>query len=79
VRRVELGLSDGTDERVVRAARAAVARERLDAAPSGVPARPSAWWLAGLREGVDRGPAASRPEPYEAARSPRSTRGAMRA
>lgn len=38
------------------------------------------WWRAGLAEAVDRVPAGRpRPSAYEAARSPRSTRGATRA
>ena len=39
-----------------------------------------AWWRAGLAEAVERAPAVARPSPaYEAAPSPRSTRGATRA
>jgi hypothetical protein len=86
---VELVLGPGADDAVTAAARAAVVRARVELAPEPVAER-SAWWSAGLADAVDRGPSqSSAVEPgvahrdvarlYDAARSPRSTRGATRA
>jgi hypothetical protein len=64
------------------AGRRAVVRAVADAGVALEP-RPgdaSDWWHAGLAEAVDREPSAPfRPPSYEAAPSPRSTRGATRA
>ena len=43
-------------------------------------ARSDAWWRAGIADAVERYPAVEpRPAAYEAARSPRNSRGATRA
>jgi hypothetical protein len=89
VHAVELVLGPEADDAVTAAARAAVARARVELAPRPVAVR-SAWWSAGLADAVDRGPSQpSACEPdvahpdvarlYDAARSPRSTLGATRA
>ena len=78
---MDLELSDDPDGLAGSAVRAAAARAGVDLAP--VPDRRSgAWWRAGLEEGLSRDPGAPAPagaSGYEAALSPRSTRGATRA
>ena len=78
---MDLELSDDPDGLAGSAVRAAAARAGVDLAP--VPdRRRGAWWRAGLEDGLARDPGAPAPAPawgYEAAPSPRSTRGATRA
>ena len=45
----------------------------------GAPTRVSAWWRAGVEEAAERAPFEVVASRYDAARSPRSTRGATRA
>ena len=77
---MELELAPDADRQTVAAARVAAARAGLALAP---PRRPDArpWWRAGLEDAISRAPsvASAAPLRYEAARSPRSTRGATRA
>jgi hypothetical protein len=79
---MELDLAPTADPETVAAVRGAVARAGLVLAPVPLPDR-NAWWSAGLAEAVSRSEtarnAAAAPSRYEAARSPRSTRGATRA
>ena len=61
------------------AVRAAVTRAGQGVVP-GHRTPPDRWWRAGLAEAIERDPSwPTPPRPYEAARSPRSTRGATRA
>ena len=74
---MEIELADDPDGRVAKAASAAASHTGLlsaDARPAA-----SAWWRAGVAEALERTPDGVVPARYEAARSPRSTRGATRA
>ncbi|HET9243172.1 MAG TPA: hypothetical protein VFN99_06990 [Gaiella sp.] len=78
---MDLELSPGADRQTVAAARAAAESAGLVLGSARRP-HASAWWRAGVEDAVCGGSAA--PEavaalPYDAARSPRSTRGATRA
>ena len=73
-------LEPESDGAAARAATAAALRIGLSFTPANGSAAASGWWRAGLAEAIERAP--TRPEVtrrYEAARSPRSTRGATRA
>ena len=61
------------DPALSEAVRASVARAGVDVEPR---QRASAWWRAGVADALERTPGRPR---YDAARSPRSTRGATRA
>ncbi len=74
---MEIELADDPDGRIARAASAAAEDTGLLSADGGPAA--SAWWRAGVAEALERTPNGVGPERYEAARSPRSTRGATRA
>jgi hypothetical protein len=76
---MEVAIPGDPDGRVALAARAAVARVGLELAP-GRGRQGSVWWQAGLADAADRAPArVVVPLAYDAARSPRRTRGATRA
>ena len=76
---MDLALGSDAGRDVTAAARAAAARAEVSLLSSRSPPG-DAWWRAGLAEAVDREPSAPfRPPSYEAAPSPRSTRGATRA
>ena len=75
---MEIELADDPDGRIAQAASAAAADVGLELSADGRPAA-SAWWRAGVVEALERTPAVSDPARYDAARSPRSTRGATRA
>ena len=76
---MELVLQPEGDWRATTAARAAAQRAGLSfARGEGTP--PNPWWRAGLVEAIERDPSwPTPPRLYEAAPSPRSTRGATRA
>jgi hypothetical protein len=76
---MELRLEPDGDGSATAAARAAA--ERLGVTPArGDRTTPNAWWRDGLVEATERCPSWPPPPlPYEAAPSPRSTRGATRA
>ena len=63
---------------IVEAVRASVAHAGFDAGPARPPTG-SAWWRAGVEEALSRSPAEVAAVRYDAARSPRRTRGATRA
>ena len=73
---MRLDLPADPDGRVTTAARAAIVRAGLALAPEGG-LQASAWWRAGLEDATEGPPVPTRR--YDAARSPRSTRGATRA
>jgi hypothetical protein len=75
---VEIELADDPDGRIAHAASAAAAAVGLELSADRRPVV-SAWWRAGLAEALERTPDGSDPARYDAARSPRSTRGATRA
>ncbi len=75
---MEIELADDPDGRIAQAATAAAADAGLGLSADGRPAA-SAWWQAGVAEAHERTPDGSDPARYDAARSPRSTRGATRA
>ena len=75
---MEIELADDPDGRIAQAATAAAADAGLELSADRRPA-PSAWWRAGVAEVLARTPDGSDPTRYDAARSPRSTRGATRA
>jgi hypothetical protein len=76
---MELRLEPNGDASATAAACAAAQRVGVTLA-RGDRTTPNAWWRAGLVEAIERYPSwPSPPQPYEAAPSPRSTRGATRA
>ena len=75
---MEIELADDPDGRIAQAATAAAADAGLELSADGQPAA-SAWWRAGVAEALERTPDGSGSVGYDAARSPRSTRGATRA
>jgi hypothetical protein len=76
---VDLTLGSDSGDDVTRAVRTAIVRAGVELARYPTAER-SAWWSAGLAAAVERGlPSGDEPSPYDAARSPRSTRGATRA
>ena len=76
---MDLVLEPNADGDIAAVARAAAARAGLSFL-RGQRTPPSPWWRAGLTEAIERDPSWPTPaRPYEAAPSPRSTRGATRA
>jgi hypothetical protein len=76
---MELVLEPDADGRATVAARAAAQSVGLSFA-RGDRTPPNPWWRAGLVEAIERDPSWPTPaQPYEAAPSPRKTRGATRA
>jgi hypothetical protein len=75
---MELEVTGDADGRLAQAVTAAATGAGVglagDRPPSG-----SAWWRDGVGEAHERTPLGAGPSRYEAARSPRSTRGATRA
>ena len=74
---MEIELADDQDGRIGKAASAAALGTGLLSADRRPAASP--WWRVGVAEALDRAPDGVVPARYEAARSPRSTRGATRA
>jgi hypothetical protein len=75
---VRLAIADDPDGRVSVVARAALSHAGLDLAAARQPGT-SAWWRAGVADAIDGAPMKVAGRAYDAARSPRSTRGATRA
>ena len=75
---MEIELAHDPDGRIAKAASAAAGYAGLDLSADGRAAG-SAWWRAGVAEALERTPEGVLPSRYDAARSPRSTRGATRA
>ena len=75
---MEVTVEPNADPGISEAVRASVARVDLDAGSAPVANR-SAWWRAGVEEALGRTPVETGPARYDAARSPRRTRGATRA
>jgi hypothetical protein len=75
---VEIELAGDPDGRFAQAAIAAAADAGLELSADRRPAS-RAWWRAGVAEALERTPDGTDPARYDAARSPRSTRGATRA
>ena len=76
---MDIALADDLDGRVARAARTAVSEAGIELDDGARRANSSAWWRAGLEEALDRTPVETGAARYDAARSPRNTRGATRA
>jgi hypothetical protein len=75
---VDFALGPDVPDEVTVAALVAAARAGVRVGPRAGAC--NAWWHAGIADAVERYPAVQpRPAAYEAARSPRNTRGAMRA
>jgi hypothetical protein len=72
-------LEPNSDPAISAAVRASVALAGLEGGSDPVLPKGSAWWRAGLEEARGRAPVATGAARYEAARSPRRTRGATRA
>ena len=76
---MEFVLEPDSDDGLAAVARTAAASVGLSFVP-GHRTPPDSWWRAGLAEAIERDPSWPTPaRPYEAAPSPRSTRGATRA
>ena len=75
---MEVTVEPDADAEIAEAVRTSVARLGLDAGCAPVANR-SAWWRAGVEEALGRAPVERGPARYDAARSPRRTRGATRA
>ena len=75
---MDLALADDLDGRAARAARTAVSEAGIEL-HDGRRAKSSAWWRAGVEEALGRASVETGADRYDAARSPRSTRGATRA
>lgn len=74
---MEVIVEPNADPAISEAVRASVARVGL--AAGSAPLASSVWWRAGVEEALGRTPVATGAGRYEAARSPRRTRGATRA
>jgi hypothetical protein len=76
---VELAILGDPDGRISAVAQAAAAEGGVELS-AGRHGAASAWWKAGVADAIERAPAlVAGPRAYDAARSPRSTRGATRA
>ena len=75
---MDVTIEPDVDPAISEAVRVSVDRAGLDAGPAREP-RGSAWWRAGVAEALLRAPDGPAPAGYDAARSPRRTRGATRA
>jgi hypothetical protein len=76
---VDLALADDLDGCAARAARTAVSEARIELDDGARRPTDSAWWRAGVEEALGRASVETGADRYDAARSPRSTRGATRA
>ena len=76
---MDIALADDLDGQVARATRTAVSAAGIELHDGARRANGSAWWRAGVEEALDRTPVEMGAARYDAARSPRNTRGATRA
>ena len=76
---MDLALADDLDGLAARAAHTAVSEAGIELHDGARRANSSAWWRAGVEEALGRASVETGADRYEAARSPRSTRGATRA
>jgi hypothetical protein len=75
---VDFTLEPEVADEALDAVRISAARLGVSVTP-GAPRRDCAWWRAGVEEAVEQAPLEVVAPRYDAARSPRSTRGATRA